>query len=256
MIVTTSYNPTEGAVARSRRFAEENGWTWVPRERHSLRQLALKYGDERIWSVSDKDLNYYDHSDTPLFFHPSMALVRIKRLLQGETDSLLLASGVRQGDTVLDCTAGLASDSIVFSYAVGSEGGVTALESEQALAVLLQEGLQTYRSGIPQLDEAMRRIHVMHQDHAAYLKELPDNSFDLVYFDPMFRMPVQESSHLSPLREVANTAPLQNSTILEATRVARKAVVLKELRGSREFERLGFNEKRSSSKISYGVISW
>nr|WP_150959965.1 class I SAM-dependent methyltransferase [Aneurinibacillus sp. XH2] len=256
MIVTTTYNPTDGAIARSRRIAAENGWTWVPRERQSLKQLADKYGEERIWSVSEQELNYYCGSQPPLFFHPSMALVRIKRIVRGESDSLLAAAGVREGDAVLDCTAGLASDAIVFSHAVGSSGHVTALESEGALAVLLKEGLKTYISEIPQLNEAMRRVQVVHRDHAEYLKQLADKSFDIVYFDPMFREPVQETSHLSPLREVANSASLQPSAIEEAKRVARRAVVLKELRGSREFERLGFGEVvRSSSKIAYGVIS-
>ncbi len=47
---------------------------------------------------------------------------------------------------------GLASDAIVFSYVVGAEGRVTALESEEIPAMLIQEGLVQYESEIPELE--------------------------------------------------------------------------------------------------------
>lgn len=53
----------------------------------------------------------------------------MKRLRNGEPDTLLALAGVRPGDRIVDCTAGLGSDAIVFAFAVGDEGTVVALES-------------------------------------------------------------------------------------------------------------------------------
>ncbi|MNI75326.1 hypothetical protein D3C73_1314660 [compost metagenome] len=87
------------------------------------------------------------------------------------------------------------------------------------------------------------------------LKQMPDKSADLIYFDPMFRDPIMESSAISPLRMFANNSSLTGEVIAEAKRVARKSIVLKEKKGSGEFERLGFETvERSHTKIVYGVI--
>ena len=55
-------------------------------------------------------------------FHPSMGFVRLKRVLNGKPDPMLEASGMEEGDSVLDCTAGLGADALVFS----GKGGRTA----------------------------------------------------------------------------------------------------------------------------------
>lgn len=79
---------------------------------------------------------------------------------------------------------------------------------------------------------------------------------DIVYFDPMFREPITDSASINPLRHYANGEPLDEESVREAVRVARKTVVLKEARYSGEFERLGFSlPERGKSKITYGVIS-
>ncbi|UJF36021.1 class I SAM-dependent methyltransferase [Paenibacillus hexagrammi] len=183
--------------------------------------------------VTREEIRYYEEEQPALFFHPSMAQVRIKRLLRGEPDLLLEAAGVTAGDSVVDCTAGLASDSIVFSYAAGHTGTVTAVESEAVPAMLISEGLRTYESEIPELNEAMRRIHVIRMNHRIYLEQLDSKSVDIIYFDPMFRNPIDESSSISPLRARANYDALDVAAIEQARRVARKSIVLKEHRDSR-----------------------
>ena len=107
------------------------------------------------------------------------------------------------------------------------------------------------------MDAALRRIRAVRADHAAYLAAMPDKSVDIVYFDPMFRLPIAESSGLEPLRNVANPAALSEAAVREARRVARRIVVLKENRDSGEFERLGFEwvKPKKTSKIAYGVIT-
>lgn len=206
--------------------------------------------------VSGDAIKLYDGAEPPFFFHPSMALIRVKRLRKGEPDALVTLTGCAPGDTVIDCTAGMASDSIVLAYAAGEAGKVTALETEQLPYVIVREGLQQYSTGLPDVDEALRRIDMRLADHLAYLQEQPDNSADIVYFDPMFRRPIQESSALQPLRQLANASELKEEAVREAVRVARRCVVLKEHRDSPEFARLGFAIASSNqSKTAYGVIT-
>lgn len=257
MIITTSYEPSQMAVDFSKQLSVELQSKWVPRNNNSIRKLKEKHNMNGLWIVSnDMDIKYYHEVDQPaLFFHPSTALIRIKRLLRGEKDTLMECSGVSKGDSILDCTAGMASDSIVYSLVSGPSGKIIALESEIILYTLLKHGLKGYDSDLPPLNDAMKHIEIFHADHLAYLKDSQDKSMDIVYFDPMFRNPLEDSSALTPLRTVANPQPLTLESIKEAARVARKTVVLKEHRDSHEFARLGFNQVFiTTSKIAYGVI--
>ena len=93
-------------------------------------------------------------------------------------------------------------------------------------------------------------------DYLDYLRQQKDNSYDVVYFDPMFRKPLTASNGISPLRSVANHAPLSEEAVAEALRVARQRVVMKEASGSEEFARLGFHQLMGGkySKVHYGVM--
>lgn len=256
MIITTGEAEAPALVERAKLLAEEVGCQYVTRGGQSLRRLAIKTGEEDILVVLDGHVRLGGPQRDVLEFHPSMGYVRLKRVLRGDPDPMLEATRMEEGDTVLDCTAGLGADSLVFSIKSGERGSVTALESSFPLYVFLKEGLRSYESNLKASDEAMRRINVVHGHHLDYLRSLPDNSVDIVYFDPMFREPLTESASINPLRHYANGEALDEQSVIEAVRVARKTVVLKEKRGSKEFSRLGFTvPERSQSKITYGVIS-
>lgn len=257
MIVTTGMKPTEEEIARAKALADELGGRYIPRGSASLAALRRRYKAERVLVAGPDGLRLHtEDGGQPLRYHPGMALVRVKRLRDGVKDPLIEISGVRPGDTVVDCTAGLAGDAFVFSWAAGPEGRVVALESEPVLHALVREGLRAYETGMDDADAALRRIELIRTDHAEYLASLPDGSVDIVYFDPMFRIPVRESANMEPLRGVANPAPLTPEAVREARRVARRAVVLKENRDSGEFGRLGFTwvKPKKTSAIAYGVI--
>lgn len=219
-------------------------------------RLQREYGRQDILVATTLGLRYFPEGSTaPFFFHPSSAQVRIKRLLQGMPDGLLEAAEIREGDAILDCTAGLCSESILLAYAAGPEGDVTALESEPLIALLVEEGLKIHESGLDVLDHAMRRVKVIQADHLPELQHRQDKSVDVVYFDPMFRQTIEDTSALAPLKVIANRSELQAEAVLEARRVARRRVVLKEHRESGEFERLGFRMLlRPNTKIAYGVM--
>lgn len=255
VIVTTSYKPSNELIMKADRYAKELGWKLVPREKAAMDALRKRYKANRILLVTRDELKCYIGEEPPIFFHPSMAHVRVQRLIRGEADAMLTAAGVSAGDTIIDCTAGLASDSIVFSYATGETGRMIALDSEPELCILLREGLRTYESDVSSLNEAMRRIEIQCSDHLTYLKQMQDNSVDIIYFDPMFRVPLTASNSISPLRGIANSNALTTEAIMEARRVSRKSIIMKESRTSEEFARLGFPTiLPSGTKLAYGVI--
>lgn len=255
LFVTTSYDPGQRQLAEARAFAEALGCRRVDRRHMTLAQLRARYGNEDLLVVTKERIEFHHETRQPLFFHPSTAAIRVKRLRNGEPDTLLELAGAQPGDRIIDCTAGLGSDAIVFAFAVGAEGAVIALEHARIPAFLLKQGLQTYDADVPGLTEAMRRIEVVQADHAAYLRGLPPQSADVVYFDPMFRKPITEANAIKALRGLADDRALAPETIEAARRVARRAVILKEHRDSQEFERLGFTvPRRATTKIAYGVI--
>ena len=255
MIVTTSEHPDAYTQERAIAIAGEWGVPYVPRLRHTIAKLNRMHGNAEVAVVGPKEIRLVPIEGPPFFYHPSMALVRLKRLFAGESDSLITVSETVPGDIVLDCTAGFCSDALVYSYAVGTEGKVIALEASPVLHGIVREGLATYETGLPEVDLAMRAIQTVKADYEAYLRGLADNSVDIVYFDPMFDRPVEASAGLAPIRTQAHKEPLTLESVREATRVARKIVVLKDHRDSGQFARLGFRLARKSySSVAYGVI--
>lgn len=252
LAVTTSRNPDKALVSRARSVARELGGRFIPRDDAPLSELIAAHGAVAVVEDCRVVLHY---EGGQLFFHPGLAQVRVERLAGGGRDPMVDVMGLQPGDAVLDCTLGLGGDALVASYAVGQAGRVIGLESSEVVAGLTRIGLREYESGLPDLDAAMRRVEVVAQDHLEYLRSCPDRFFDVVYFDPMFRNPVELSHGIDGLRGLANPSPVTPEAVREARRVARRCVVLKERRGSSEFSRLGFVEvERRGRRFSYGVI--
>jgi 16S rRNA (guanine1516-N2)-methyltransferase len=255
-IVTTSYKPGAALAAQAIDVSGRLGVAYVARGNASIAKLRQRYAAKSIVVISAKGIEWYGEDGAePFFFHPGMSLVRAKRLAEGGRDAMLEAAAFVPGDSVVDCTAGLCSDSIVFSFVGGPATRVTALESEFPLYFIVSNGLQTYASDWDAFASAMRRVEVLHRDHTEYLRALPDRSVDVVYFDPMFRAPELASSGLSPLRALANAGTLTEDAVVEARRVARKSIVLKERGRALEWERFGFDiVSKPNASVAYGVI--
>lgn len=254
-IVTTCLRPTEEIMHKASDHASLHDVPFIARRKHSIETLMNRYGAAVL--VFDKRRVEYTPfgSEEPFFFHPSSSVFRVKQLLRDGGDPLVDAADLTGGDRVLDCTLGLGSDSIVMSHAVGPDGRVVGLESEFITAMLVKEGMAVWEEKEPALNEAMRQIEVVWTDALDYLKECADDSFDVVYFDPMFEKTISESVHLNPLRTLANEAQLTDELLMEATRVARKRIVLKAHYESKVFESYGFKRLlRKSSKFHYGYI--
>jgi 16S rRNA G966 N2-methylase RsmD len=256
LVITTGSDPLPETQQRARDYAAKLGVTYVERGKYSVAGVSKQHGGCSVLVVLQQEIRLYQPDTDMMTFHPSMAFVRAKRYFKGVPDVMLEAAGIQAGDHVLDCTAGLGADSMMFAVGVGEQGKVIAVEASQELAALLYTGLSTYTSSVPAFNQALARIEVRHQNHLSLLKKMPDRSVDVVYFDPMFRHPVMESSSLSSLRSLANHAALSEEAVAEACRVARRNVVLKEKKGCGEFDRLGFTVQiRPHSNIVYGVIA-
>ncbi|GMA55524.1 hypothetical protein GCM10025858_00270 [Alicyclobacillus sacchari] len=218
----------------------------------SLYQLLERF--TCVVAVADPARIHMRGSDHPLFFHPSMAAQRLDRIhRRGEPDRLLRVADVRSGDVIVDGTLGLASDAVVFADAVGMTGQVIGIE-RSALVARLMRAVQ--RFGCKEYSDAadlLRRIEVLECDHLAWLQEQPDDSVDVLYFDPMFRQPAEDSPSIAPLRQAASPQPLRAGVIAEARRVARRAVVVKERPQSGVFEQFGLTPDRPRSPFAYGV---
>lgn len=237
-------------------FLQESGITFVPRRRKSLETLAAenRAGGVIVWLADGPVLNIVNQEK--FFFHPSMAKNRIASFRKfGTVDPLVWACDLKEKDSFLDCTLGLGADAIVAAYF--SKGGkVVGLESSFPIAQVVKWGMKLYHSQMNWLNDAIKRIEVVNADHIQYLEEFDDNSFDIVYFDPMFRSPLLQSQAIAPLRLMADHRELQKNSIAEACRVARKRVVVKEMVYSSEFERLGLKMMSHSphNKIAFGIV--
>ncbi len=255
-VVTTGHRSGAPELELAARLSLWLGVPLVPRRGLSIPALINKYKISGVLVVSNRRVSFFCNGEE-LFWHPSMAKLRIKEIKAGKTDWMIEAMGLQPGGWVLDCTLGLGTDAIVASFVVGNQGRVVGVESSPVLAVLVQHGLKTYRDHVSrELLAAMARIEVVCADHLSYLKNLASESFDVVYFDPMFRKPLQKSKAIGPVRLVANPAPLSIQAVEEAIRVARRRVVMKETRDSGEFARLGFTRVLGGkySPVAYGII--
>lgn len=175
-------------------------------------------------------------SNGSLYFSPGMAAVRVRKLgtPKQDEDVLLRLCELKAGDSVLDGTLGLGSDSLICARAVGPQGRVIGVEASLALYAITSEGL---RRRPPFPDSAV--IEVRLGTAMSVLSLLESHSLDCVIFDPMFDLPKSSTYSFDLLRRHALHDPLDLATLAEARRVARRWVVVKGGRYGSEFERLG-----------------
>ncbi|KWW22367.1 MULTISPECIES: class I SAM-dependent methyltransferase [Peribacillus] len=257
MFVTTVGRADKETAMLAKRVAEELKIPYIARKKRSVRDIQCDNGEEDCLVYGKNRMELYRCNEKePFFFHPNLAMIRIKRIIRGENDPFLFAGEITAGSSVLDCTLGLGSDAIVASYAVGALGRIVATEGNRYLALLVEHGLKTWSDAEEKMMEAMRRIEVIHGDHYDMLKTMPDNHFDVVYFDPMFEETISESNGIKGLTHFAEGKGLSFELMEQAKRVARKRVVLKDHFRSSRFEEFGFEvQKRKTSKFHFGYIS-
>ncbi|GLR69285.1 class I SAM-dependent methyltransferase [Agaribacter marinus] len=130
--------------------------------------LVLRLSSEPSWSDIRVDF-------------ASAALAYRKQHGGGRKEPLAKAIGIKSKEvlTVVDCTAGMGTDSFVMA-SVGAT--VTMLERSKVVAALLEDGI--HRANEAALDIASR-MQLRHADASQYLQSI-DPLPDVVYLDPMF----------------------------------------------------------------------
>ena len=235
---------------------QELGATFEPRKKRSIHKMSQAL-QAHVMVAGKNRYDYYAYgAQEPFFFHPNSAAFRLKRVARGETEPFLEAAQLQQGDSVLDCTLGLAADAMLAAYTVGEAGRVVGLEANPNVAFIVRQGMQTYDTAELPLTACMRQIEVIQSEAIHYLKTLPDNAFDVVYMDPMFEEIIEEANNFQALRQAGEHVTLTDEWVHEAKRVAKKRVVLKAHFRSEWFAIYGFQQyERITAKFHYGVLN-
>ncbi|MEK3765573.1 class I SAM-dependent methyltransferase [Solibacillus sp. FSL K6-4121] len=253
-IVTTAGRPDEQSLKLAELASQELNAEIIPRQKRSVRKLAEIYDANVIVAGKNRFEYYAKGAEAPFFFHPNSAAFRLKRFARGEEEPLLTASALQKGDTFLDCTLGIGSDSLLAAFAVGETGKVTGLEADKNVAFIVKTGMQTYDTTELPLTSCMRNIEVIHSTALEFLKKQEDASFDIVYMDPMFEEVIEESTNFEALRFAGDHIPLTDEWVKEAKRVAKRRVVLKAHYKSDWFEQYQFQrDVRLTAKFHYGI---
>jgi hypothetical protein len=253
VIVTTAGKNAGKLTAKAKDIAALLGGIFFERGSHSIRSIIDLFHDDVMMIGVEKISFYPKEGSEPFFFHPNSAMFRSKQFLRGEDDAFLSAAKIEKGMKVLDCTLGLGSDSIIASLATGPDGVVTGLESSKPISYVVQSGLKIWDSGLPEMNAAMRRIQVINSDYNEYIRKLEDDSYEIVYFDPMFETTIQ-SPGMQGLKGSADFRPITHDIVKEALRVASNRVVMKDSRTSSKFNELGFQVMKRNASFLYGFI--
>ncbi len=253
--VTVGLKGSAALIKKAKAWAEELQLPFFMRSRHgTLQDFCAERGLKALLIASHLGAQVFTQEGI-LRYHPSMGVPRIRILERGGTDHLVEACNLKSGKRYLDCTLGLAADAAVASFVVGPAGKVTGLEASPVLYMLAKEGLETYpMPDDKKIEAALRRIEALWKKAEDFLPTLPSDSYDVVYFDPMFRRPVGSSASMQPLRPASYHKPLDCGMIREALRVA-PLVVVKE-RDEALLQQLGAQEIQGGkySRVKYGII--
>ena len=256
LAVTTSKKPKRNQHLRAEQVAKDLTLPLIVREQRSVEALFNHYQIDYLFVVEKDKLLITNRSES-FFWHPGTAIKKLWEISLGKNNSLQIAADLKAGSSVLDCTLGFGSDAILMACIVGDKGKVVGIEANEYIAYLTRDGLENYTQVKDYIKYHMNQIKVVHDTYQSYLSALPDNSFDVVYFDPMFRMPNKASHGINGLREFALEEPLSIKIITEALRVCKNRVVVKERIGSGVFKELGIINRIGEIKfgsVVYGYI--
>jgi 16S rRNA (guanine1516-N2)-methyltransferase len=292
--VTFGKNCRGQVITEAKSWAAALQVPFVPRlDSMSLETMLTEYRVEGLLIATSRGPRIFTSSGT-FFFHPGMGELRWKNLfgsakarqtmpdvtvtsktLDGQVpvtdggnikagpvltyamvpDHFAVATQLQPGQRYLDCTLGLGADALIASHLVGDRGRVVGLEASLLLHFVVSRGLKNYQSRYPELNRDLHRLETYRTEALPFLQQQPADSFDVIYFDPMFRFPVQQSSGMQPLRPLAFEQPLSVATVQEALRVAPR-VVIKE-RGEKILRDLGCREFIGGrySRVKFGIAT-
>ena len=244
VVVTTGHTRDSALPLRARALAAElsnSGQcaaTYDDREGRSLTKLAAHHDADAVLVVDSCGTQLRLRDGTDFKLHGGLGVLRLRNVLCGGEDTLVSVCGLREGDVLVDATAGQLQDSLAAAAAVGPSGRVVAIEASPLLWAVTSG--RPCVTGDEDVDRMLNeRIEVRLGEASRVLGAMPASSADVVYFDPMWVQPAKSSSSFDVLRELAFAERLSSDAIVNARRVARRAVVVMDQIGGAELERLG-----------------
>ena len=258
LIVTTSHKPDTALKARAEQLAQELDCALAGRHAEGMPVVFGRYPDaQKALIVQRERLLLVNRAGNEVFFHPNLGAMRLRNVLRGQPDYLLEALQLVPGESVLDCTLGYAGEATLCAHVVGDTGEVHGIEGTQELGIVVREGLKVFETDKTALNEAMRRVRVVHLGHhLEFLKACPDQRYDCVYFDPFFDVSVDVEETLTSLKAFGDHSPLTAEALVHAQRIARRRVVVKAARWSEQLADFGITELvgAKASRVVYGII--
>lgn len=262
-ILTTAQKSNEAIQEEAKALASSMHMAYIKRGKLSIPVLFNAHPCDFIAVLSGNGLTIHFPDNQQHSFHLSMAQLRILRLQRGEGDHLINAVQTilstneitdKEEFSFLDCTIGLGSDSIVVSYAF-PQAKIKGLEGSLPIWLATSYGLAHYSHNVKSVTDALRRIEVSYDIFENYVPNLPDESIDIIYFDPMFEVPVEDSPQFKPLRGHTVESRIDDKIMEEAMRVASYGVIIKERPFSSVFQKYPPHQWVGGkySRIGYGV---
>lgn len=204
-------------------WAESIGAVFVPRRGRTVEQLRRRYGTEHLLIYTSRG-PVIERDEGKHFFSLNMAELRIQQLRKGKADHLLEAFGVKRPVSVLDATCGFGADSIVASFGLPAGSAIAALEAVPQMAAVTGWGFSHYVHDKCDVTEALRRIRLYNENYRTYLANCRE-TYDIIYFDPMFSQPVQASCQFQPVRAIMDHEELTRASLERAMHLSKRVVV-------------------------------
>jgi hypothetical protein len=232
-------------VDRAKAVASATGLPFVPR---------AKLKDGQVTLVVEEGGAQLPLDGRIIRSHPGRGLERVRRLARGlDSDPLIDAAALRPRDAVLVATFGLGEDAAVLAHAVGRHGKFVGLEPCPLLAALAFAGAPYWARPA---NDAMRWAEIVCCDHSTYLRKARPGIFDVVYLNLVFERPAWAPPDDTGLSLVPDPPPVTVEDIVEARRVARRWVIVRDARPGLRLDRLSIPVLpfRASADSVYGRL--
>ena len=253
-LISTSSKTNAYLIEQAKELSRLLQMPYVPRKHQSVEDLLESYHCSGALVVTKEGPSFLTKAGISHQFHLSMAHLRLLEIDRGRTDHLLRAIGYETVTSILDCTAGLGSDSAVISYGCPQLTHHTAIEGHPILGYITNYGFRHFQHKNPSVTEALRRIQLVICNYQEYLQQIDPNRYDVIYLDPMFENPVYESPQFLQWRGHLLESKI-TPEIVELALEKSKRLVIKERKGSRLFKDIPPIEIVGGkySSIAYGI---
>ena len=253
-LISTSSKTNAYLIEQAKKVSQLLQMPYVPRKHQSVEALLGAHHCAGALLITKEGPSFVTKEGVPHQFHLSMAHLRLLEIDRGNIDHLLRAVGYESVTSVLDCTAGLGSDSAVISYGCPQLTRHTAIEGHPILGYITNHGFRHFQHKESKVTEALRHIQLVICNYQDYLEQIVPNTYDVIYIDPMFENPVYESPQFLQWRGHLLESKI-TPEIVELALEKSKRLVIKERKGSRLFKEIPPIKMVGGkySSIAYGI---